>query len=758
LGPLKIRGILFALTAWLCIATNASAQLIEDILLNEGADGKVHAVIALSSRIQYLRHFPENKGDHLEIYFTYLDSTAVDAYQGYEARTSPPSDLIPGFVVALRDPLTEPKIVLDFNRPVEYSVRVGADHRSLEIILPSAKARAPVSRSAPLAEEVRAQNETPQPAIAPAAPASAVPAAPLPTAPAASEALPPVQTAEFEAQAEPLMSKGREAMKLSQYGVAIDSFNKVLQLPPNKFTQDAQELVGVARESIGQTFKAKLEYEAYLKAYATGDGVARVKERLARLNAVEQPQAKSTDHMAGAKGDQPFITTKNGSLSMNYYYGQSLTTLTGAVTPSTPVTDQSMLITNVSASLRSRNDRYDNRIVFQDIYNKDYLNTEVSQLGPNRLAAAYYEYKDNLTAFAVRLGRQSPISGGAVGRFDGVSTSYGLNSRLQFTGSAGQLSDYQTGSKPTFYSVGLALSNFAHWGGSVYYIKQQTNGISDRNSLGGDIRYFNDKLNVYSIVDYDTFFKVLNTATLQGTYNGGNDTSYTFGLDHRKTPPISLSNALIGSPSSMSDLLANGYTLDQLKALALLRTANSNTLSLGVTRQINEKWQTGADFNVSNTSGLPQSGTPTGPGGTPSLEGFMAASPSSGNNYAVDARVVGNGAIFARDVTVATVGYTSSQATKGETFMLTNHAGFAEKWMADSSFRLYWQNTYDLTTGAATGKQTIIGPAIRLSYQLKNNVNLETDGGLDITNFNPSSGQSSKTTRKYFSFGGRWDF
>ena len=79
------------------------------------------------------------------------------------------------------------------------------------------------------------------------------------------------------------MAKGRNALQQGDHGIAIDAFNKLLLLPPNKFTQDAQELIGVARERSGQNFKAKLEYEHYLKTYTSGEGVARVKERLAEI-------------------------------------------------------------------------------------------------------------------------------------------------------------------------------------------------------------------------------------------------------------------------------------------------------------------------------------------------------------------------------------------------------------------------------------------------------------------------------------------
>jgi len=268
------------------------------------------------------------------------------------------------------------------------------------------------------------------------------------------------------------------------------------------------------------------------------------------------------------------------------------------------------------------------------------------------------------------------------------------------------------------------------------------------------MRYFDTSKNAFATLDYDTSFKVLNIALLQGTLNGAPGTNYNFLVDHRKTPSISISNALIGSPSSMSTMLQNGFSQSDLKALAILRTADANSVQLGVTTQVKEKWQAGADISVSNTSGMPQSGTNI-PG---SLDGFVAATPSTGNNYSLNGRLIGNGVFSTRDVSVFSLGYTTSSSTKGETFLLTNHANITDKWAEDASLRLYWQTSYDFSTGNSTGTESIVSPTFRLSYQARSNLNLEVDGGIDLTNNNPTNGQSSKTTRKYFSLGGRWDF
>lgn len=103
------------------------------------------------------------------------------------------------------------------------------------------------------------------------------------------------------------------------------------------------------------------------------------------------------------------------------------------------------------------------------------------------------------------------------------------------------------------------------------------------------------------MLDYDIPFRALNMVTLQGTLNGESGTDYNFLLDRRKTPSLSLRNAVNGSTASIDILRQNGWTIDDLLALAKLRSAISNLAQVGMTNHIKEKWQMGTDFTVSNT-------------------------------------------------------------------------------------------------------------------------------------------------------------
>ena len=69
-----------------------------------------------------------------------------------------------------------------------------------------------------------------------------------------------------------------------QNELAVEVLNKLLLLPPNDYTQQGQEWIGVARERSGQPDKAKVEYDLYLRLYPDSAGAASVAQRLEGLS------------------------------------------------------------------------------------------------------------------------------------------------------------------------------------------------------------------------------------------------------------------------------------------------------------------------------------------------------------------------------------------------------------------------------------------------------------------------------------------
>lgn len=685
---------------------NVLAQVLDEISLHSDKDNIV-ITIRLSGPVNYKRHFPVSNGRTLDIYYDILDplhtnpktkGTADDPWQDGEFRNPPPSNLIPGFTVETEDQQTDnPEVVIKFSHDAEYSVRPGDDGRSFLIYV----------RKVHPGEEGMLE----LPEVAPAATADQKPA-------------------------ETLMMDGRNALQTGDYAAAIDDFNKLLQLPSSAYTQDAQEWIGVAREHAGQTDRARSEYESYLKLYSSGAGVARVKGRLANL----APPTKAVAAVP-VKEKKAAQTSVYGNLSMNYSRS------------STTQIDSSYLLTNLDVSERYRSDDYDNRIVFRDSFSKNYL----SKPSKNKLTAAYFDMKNKVADFSARIGRQSATGGGVVGRFDGATVGHGFSPTWRLNAVAGQLSDSTLSSKPVFYGLKLDVGGGmgTGWNGSLFAINQKMASITDRRAAGMELRYFDASKNAFALLDYDTSYHVMNTVLLQGTVNGEAGTTYNFLVDHRRS--VMTENAFAGATTtSLNDLTNSGLTETDIRKLAMDRTPITNLAQVGFTRALNEKWQAGADLKVQNTSSIPASGRPSVPGpicpvGATLLsglctypEGQAAITPGTGNIWSLTGQVIASNIISSQDTTVLSLGRITSQLSSAITFSASNRSVLHEKWTIDTSWRLYWDSP---KTGVKTTRSQ---PTIKVTYLVKDRVNLEAETGIETATAAPK--------RKFFSLGFRWDF
>ena len=706
------KQLLIALAAVFCSGM-AAAQPLDDIALQYSDEGVV-ATIKLTGPVLYQRHFPEGQGKFLEIYYDRAPGAAADEqWVDNEVRNSPPSSRIPSFSVTTRNQRTQPKLEIEFSREAEYSVTPGKDGRSLLLTIKPDRAQVSIQ--------------------------SALPKLPLigrETAPAANADPDVVAT---NKQARELMIKGRDALASKNNEEAVQAFNQLLLLMPNDYTQDAQEWVGVARERAGQEAKAKIEYELYLKLYPQAEGAGWVRQRLAGLGRVTEEKVK----LEGApdKKEKARLITFGG-VSSRYYYGQRNVDTTYVfnntqTTDSYSETDQSMLVTNIDASSRYLSEEYDGRLVFRDALTKNFLS---SQSSTNRIYAAYAELKGRTQNYLVRAGRQSSSGAGILGRFDGVSGGYGAAEDWRINASVGALTDFSDGSRPTF--IGSSLDRGPV---SVFFVNQRLEGMLDRRAIGGEYRYFQTDKTGYALLDYDIYFRTLNTAMFMGTLTLDSSTTYNLMVDHRKSPTMSIRTALNGATTSSLDSLSQSLGSDALRDLAKARTATSNYAQLGVTHALTKQWQVGGDVRLSTTSGLAASGSTTG------LEGFVAATDGTGLDKTVTGQVIGSNLFRDQDIWSASLSLSKSGVRDGRSLYLFNHSAFGGKWMVDTSWQLYWQ---DDDVG---GKVTRNSPMVRTSYQLRDRFSVDADVGLDFTNTSGST-SSSKEIRKYFSAGLRWDF
>lgn len=694
----------------------ARALPLDDVSLEYQTDGIV-ATIRMAVPVQFVQ-FDLSSGESGRQLVIFYNRVAGDSsnqlWADNEVRNSPPSGLIPSFTVTTKDQTTKPKLVVEFSRDAKFTAAPGKDGRSFLItIRPDRQQAAPVAL----------------PELPAIAPELVVPSGKVLTPEEAN-------LLENSKQARALMVLGRDALAAKNNEAAVEAFNKLLLLPPNDYTEAGQEWVGVARQRAGQFDKAKTEYDLYLNLYPQSEGVPRVMQRLAALSGTKEADAivEATEK----KRETKFVTY--GNVTSHYYFGYSTTDSTqtfnnASETTTQKLTDQNMLISTENVTGRYVSDDYDGRLVFSGDNTLNFLANKSNQA---RLKSLYGEVKSRKQEYMLRVGRQSSYGGGVTGRFDGIAGSYGDAQQLRVNAVAGALADYSQGTAPTFFGASADMGTF-----SFYGVNQSVGGVLDRRAMGSEWRYFQDQTTAYALLDYDANFNALNAAQIMGTQDVS-DLKLNFLLDHRRSPSLSIRNALSGAATSNINDLLQVMSASSLRQLALDRTATSNMAQLGATMPFAQKFQIGGDVRVNNTTGLPASGTTA-------LEGITTATASRGTEKSVTGQIIGSSLLREGDIWSSSVSFSSSSAVNGYAIALYNHNQFKSGWIMDSS--LYLSRQTDQFGGVVTRGS----PTVRASYRLKDQWTFDVDGGIE--SIKNSGAQVTSTTLRFFTSAGvRWDF
>ncbi|HSC94251.1 MAG TPA: hypothetical protein VLC73_04740 [Burkholderiales bacterium] len=579
--------------------------------------------------------------------------------------------------------------------------------------------------------------------VAPEVAAPAAPPAPPPTpAPPRVTELPPVTPApaaatEVEGRAAELLAAARIALAAGNNEAATERLNQALMLPPNRYSQEAQELAGVARERSGEIAKARAEYELYLKLFPDGEDAARVRARLAALAAPEVP---ATPRPARAP-----VRAVTGTLSQ-YYYGGRTKVETAFNTPTTvdrssfTAVDQSALVTNVDLTLRNRTESSDQRLVVRNTNSYSFLETQDSY---NRLNAAYYDYRGLQNSFAARLGRQTGLTGGLPNRFDGAIAGIGIADKWRLNAAGGVPVEYPSiDSERWFWGTSLEYENLGDaWSGNFYYVDQRTDGLVDRRAVGTEMRYFRGGTSLFSLLDYDTSYQEWNIAMLQATWQSEGRTTLNLLYDRRKAPVLTTTNAIFGQPTTSIETLLQTLTEEQIRQQARDVTATATQALIGLTTPVSPHWQLGADARMTNVGALP----------SVVVNGItIPAQPATGNIYSYDVQAIGSNLYSSRDTNVFAATYITAPTFDGYQLSYNNLSLLQGRWTVEPSLRYYSQkDTQDVKLDRWT-------PGLRLTYRVRESFALEAEFTWEKTR---TVGPTSRddTTRGFFYVGYRWD-
>jgi len=600
-------------------------------------------------------------------------------------------------------------------------------------------------------------------AAAPAGPAKPGEFAPTPPGPRAEGVVPQgpgagavamataAQIDELEKSAAELMRKSREALASGKNDDAVNLLNQLLLLPPNHFSQDAQELIGLARERAGEPALARKEYELYLQLFPTGDGATRVRQRLASI----APPEQATTVAAKPKEKREPTYSYGGSLSQSYYGGDAATQTVFVNVPtlasqqSISNSTQSALVSSIDLNGRYRTENNDTRIVFRDTSQNSFLTGSPSI---NRLDAAYVDYRSEEYRAGVRVGRQAGVTGGLVGRFDGAAFSYDFQNKMRLNVVAGDPVDKIVGSTQRFEGISLDAQGLAeHWGAGGFLINQTADGVTDRRAVGGEVRYFSQNKSLYTLFDYDVNFHALNAVTVQGNYQLQDQTNFSLIVDDRKAPTLATSNGLIqfgcntfAQAYGVNQCTQPGtFSLSDIKTAAKATTADAKQFAIDVSRPFGQHWQASADFRLTNIGKLP---TVTVNGIT-----FPGTNEGTGNVYSESVQTTGSNLYSKRDISVFSYTHLAGPIYRGDQFTISNLNGLmGNRLSIEPNVSFYRQR--DLSGGTAGQKLSRISPGLHASYKVLRR--LSVDASVMAEHTTSDGPTQNNTTRDTFYYVG----
>jgi len=746
-GLFTVAGLLFPVPT--------RAQVLDRVeIVETPTAAEIH--IVFNTRALYLRHTPSDKGDLIHIFLGFPDVDRSERF-ARELAASPPSDLIPRFTVTFPDQGTN-GLSIQFEKPVRFRISQ-RDIRSASRIVIAVKLDRPAVLP-PVPPEVKVPSASPQ------GPKDLIQTFDIP---------PHRPGMDLETYAADLMKLGHKALIAGENEKALQIFNALLNLPPNKQSQGAQEWIGVARQRKGEYVKAKAEYELYLKLYPSGDGAIRIRQRLAALQEAMTQRAQTKTDRPVRKIEEMSVY---GSVYEYYYGGYSQSKITDTTTNTTTKfnnQDQSMLQSAFDVTGRYRKNEYDNKLVVRGTQTYNTLANNDAQRNISRLRALYSEHSSQ-DSYMVRIGRQPGNTGGILDyRFDGALVRYtavpqflSLNlvggQPRQFNLTPNYVPDdprnFSLNWQRYFYGANVDIGPlWQAWSGNAYYMNQMVNGVVDRRAVGTELRYAANGKNAFGLVDYDISYGALNIAMLNGTWIT-EGTTYTFMADHRRTPYLTTTNALFGVPNASLDLI-NTTNEAALRAQAKAITATSDLLLAGVLHAVSKDWQLGGDVRYNRISGtsaenclviLP--GTSTvflNPNAITDAPCSLQALPGTGNIWTYTAQAIGANFPFEKSTFVMNASYITSQAYRGESLSLNLLGRFGPQWQLDTFLLLYHQkDSFNVELYRVT-------PTVRMDYRFFNSWTLEASGGVERT-ITDSPTQKDWTTREFFFTGLRWDF
>jgi tetratricopeptide (TPR) repeat protein len=711
----KIAVIFFSIVAFiLCLSVSqVFARIVNNIDIRTRATGyeiRIQFIIPL----RYIKHRPTSEGEALLVEMSPVSGVTLDNLENFqqlgdrEALSWDRSIPVPLREINYDDGSPDRvKLVFRFTRKVEYSLQSSGDLRTLIVFV-----KAKTDLEAKAKKKVKKGEE-----LEPDLPQNKLSAA--------------------DPQLVNVMEEANKEMTAENYPRAIQLYTKILTRPESDLSPDAQEFLGLARERNNQLAHAKAEYEKYLKKYPEGSGADRVLQRLTGLlTAGDRPKEKLRKARIAGNTDQTVWDTQVfGSFSQFFSYDKTDSDTIGGSR-----VNRKDLNSNLDLNTRFRSDKYEIRSQFVGGYNEDLRSDgQQSEVPINTFTV---EARDLKRGVFGRFGRQFESSGGVLGRYDGGWLGYEVNPQVKVNGVFGfpvaRTTADPIDTEKHFYGLNLDLGTYAkYWNFNIYGINQEVNGITDRQAVGGEARYFHPKKSFLTLMDYDVSYSNLNLFIFSGDYVFPEKTRWHIGLDYRKSPLLTTSSALQGQSGveNISQLL-NTFSEDEIRGLAQDRTAISKSLIFSVTQDLNDRYQLNGEFSVSELSGTPASGG-------------VEATPTTGAEFFYSTQLIASSLFMEGDITIFGLRYSDLQNVDSYSADLNTRFPITRNLRINPRVRLDYRKNKN-----GGGDRTNIRPLVRLDYRYKKWLRFELEGGREWSN-ETVLGDSQKSSNYFFSLGAR---
>ncbi len=749
--------LLAVFAAPLLISSDASAEPVLDRALSDARvlEQKGCSVIRIgfNFRVRYQSHFPLDGGRELRVVVRPIDAgVAAEQVLVREESLRAPA-VRQAAIASIEFDIGRPEgptLSIYFRDPVFFKVGQGGDFTSIVVAISGAKPSANCRAEFPAG----AASNAPAPKVVSAPKTAArqkAPLVPRSESERPSGKLSPEDRKEIAAA----MSRAKTALTKKDLNSAIRLLTKVLGYPENESSAEAQELLGLARERNGQLAHARAEYETYLARYPDREGAARVRQRLAGLvtsNNEPKDKLREPRRQAGGKdvgrADAGETWSVSGSLSQFYYRDEAFRTIRDASLPPDPNEDpdrrlvyQNEALTGFDVVAKWENASYRSKFRFAGANEQGFDEAFDNE---SSVASLYLETSIKDWDVLTRVGRQTRNTGGVLGRFDGGVVSWQAREKVRFNAVVGapvySRRDLPFEDDQFFY--GLSVDYGPIWKNldtTWFFIDQQSEGFVDRQAIGAEFRYFDQTKSAFGSIDYDLHFNELNTAIFSSSWTLPDKSTIALGADYRKSPTLFTSNALQGQQIDNLRALLDIYTADEIRELALDRTATSSSATVGFSRPINEMLQVNADATWYNVSGTEASGD-------------VEATPSTGDEYFYSAQLIGSNVVKDGDIFVAGVRYadradsdiyvldlnTRYPVTRG--FRVNPRLRISERRGKDDDFR-----------------ELSVLPSLRLNYDWTRDLSFEIEGGAKWSSREQDT-ITDKETEFFLIVGFRYDF